>query len=121
MTSKNSTGEDVIRDYHTPASLNKDATKVRELIDWDKEQLHEPVQTLKKTTNELQDLLKAPMKISYLPVHGQSFERAVKLVTEAAGQVYGFERRDGFVRVRVAHRGKMPENNSKQDLVKLLG
>ena len=36
--------------------------------------------------------------------HTQSVERIVKLVTDASYKVCGFDRRDGFIRVRIAYR-----------------
>ena len=60
------------------------------------------------------------MKIPYYPVHLQAIERAVKEVTEASLAVYGFERRDGWVRARAQNRKIMPNLSSKQDLVNLL-
>lgn len=43
----------------------------------------------------------------------------VKEVTAASAAVYGYERRDGFIRGRAAHRELMPMFCSKQDLVNL--
>ena len=44
------------------------------------------------------------MNVSNISVHGQSMERCVKEVTAAAESVYGYERRDGFIRARLEHR-----------------
>ena len=41
-------------------------------------------------------------------------------VTAASEAVYGFHRRDGFIRTRAENRELMPIFNSKQDLEKLL-
>ena len=37
-----------------------------------------------------------------------SFQRAVKLVTEASASVCGQDGRDGFIRARIQHREEMP-------------
>ena len=44
------------------------------------------------------------MSVPTMPVHGQSVERCVKEVSAASQAVYGYERRDGFIRARLAHR-----------------
>ena len=89
------------------------------LIDWDKEKIHEPVFTCKLPQSELRKVLDNPLEIPYYPLHSQSTERAVKQVTEAAAAVCGPEKRDGYVRARVAHREIMPVFQSKKDLKQL--
>ena len=39
-----------------------------------------------------------------MPVHGQSMERCVKEVTADAEAVYGYDRRDGFIKAMLEHR-----------------
>ena len=41
---------------------------------------------------------------NFLYMAGQSMERCVKEVTAAAEAVYGYDRRDGFIRARLEHR-----------------
>ena len=55
------------------------------------------------------------LEVPYFPVHGQAFERSVKLVTEAASAVAGWKKRDGYIRVRRTHRKHIPELNKKSD------
>ena len=44
-----------------------------------------------------------------------AFERTVKLVTEAASAVAGWDKRDGYIRVRRTNRNDMPQLNKKSD------
>ena len=103
------------RDRRTPF-LNMDATNLIGLIDWDIETIHEPVFTCSLTQAEVKDILGRPLDIPYFPLHTQSTERAVKQVTEAAAAVCGPEKRDGYVRARIAHRELIPKFQSKKDM-----
>ena len=47
-----------------------------------------------------------PLKLKH-PCHNQKMQRHVKLVTEAAGAVAGFDRRDGLIRQRIRSRKLM--------------
>ena len=49
-----------------------------------------------------------------------SIERGVKEVTQPSEAMYGFERRDGFIRARAANRKLMPKLNTKKNLEGLL-
>ena len=61
-----------------------------------------------------------PMKVLYYCLHTQGIERAIKEVTEASEAVYGWEKRDGFIRARAENRKLMPIFSSKESLLKLL-
>ena len=98
--------------------LHIDADRLENMISWIGAK--EPVMTCKLSKEELVSLRETPMKVPYYPVHLQAIERAVKEVTEASLAVYGFERRDGWVRARAQNRKIMPNLSSKQDLVNLL-
>ena len=111
-------GDISVRERVTPL-LNIEATTLIEMIDWDREKIYEPVFTCKLTQSELTKVLESPLDIPYYPLHSQSTERAVKQVTEAAAAVCGPEKRDGYVRARVAHREIMPVFQSKKDLKQL--
>ena len=101
------------RSRRNPDTLNSEANSLEELFDWSKEVLHEPLLTCNLSEVEILALKEAPMEVPFFPVHGQSFERTVKMVTEAASQVAGWERRDGHIRVKMKHRKDMPELNQK--------
>ena len=123
------------RDRVTPY-LRMEATTLSGMIDWEKDTVHEPVFSCSLTKAQLREVVDKPMVIPYYPIHTQSTERAVKQVllnkssmlvtnlniylqvTEAAAAVCGPEKRDGYVRARVAHREVMPKFQSKQDLKK---
>ena len=118
--------------------LNMEAKTLTEMIDWGKESIHEPVFTCKLSQAEIKNFIKNPMDVPYYPLHTQSTERAVKQVfvlfriynkkslkifikvTEAAAAVCGPEKRDGYVRARVANREVIPKFQSKKDLGPML-
>ena len=106
------------RARRTPV-LNMEATTLTDLIDWDKETIHEPVFSCTLNQAELKRIQDIPMSVPYYTLHTQSTERAVKQVTEAAAAVCGYERRDGYIRARVKHREIMPKFQSKKDVLRL--
>ena len=97
------TEEDKVRTRHK-VSLNSKATCLRDLIIWKEDEITEPILTLELSEDQIKELVTAPMIVPDLPVHGQSMERCVKEVTAAAEAVYGYDRRDGFIRARLEHR-----------------
>ena len=84
--------------------LNKNATSLRNLIVWDDENISEPILTRDLPAAVIETFESIPMKVDTMTVHGQSVERCVKEVTAAYKAVYGYARRDGFSRARLAHR-----------------
>ena len=64
-------------------------------------------------------MITRPMVVPYYPAHTQGIERVVKEVTAASQAVVGYERRDGFIRGRAAHRDLMPVFSSKKDLAEV--
>ena len=105
-----------MRERKVPSTFNIEATSLTELIDWEREQVTEPVFTSSLSLEEVQNFSHSSMAAPDYPLHSQSCERAVKQVTEASASVCGWERRDGFVRARIANRDLMPLLRSKQDL-----
>ena len=59
------------------------------------------------------------MEVPDWPCHGQSIERRVKQVTEAASKVFSHEKRDGYIRGQELSRRIMSQNQSKKDLINL--
>ena len=97
--------------------LNLDATCLQDLISW--KQAKEPVLTCGINKVELQKFIEVPMKVPYFCLHTQGIERAIKEVTEASEAVFGFARRDGFIRARAENRKLMPVFSSKESLINL--
>ena len=98
--------------------LKEDATKLQDLIKWDRAQ--EPLLTCTLTRKEIKEFYVKPMEVPYQCGHTQPIERAVKEVTAASSSVYGEERRDGWIRSRAANREIMPMCSTKRDLFGLL-
>ena len=108
-----------VRPFKLP-TINFAATHYTELLEWEKELITEPPLTTDLTDAELQDICCQPLQIAAFPVHTVAVERAVKVVTEAAGSVLGEERRHGWISSRLAHRDQLPSIDSKQSFVKSL-
>ena len=100
--------------------FNNSAEKLVELCSWDSN-VFEPVLTCTMTVAEIKEFKERPMVVPYRPVHGQSIERAVKEVTRACEAVIGVEARDGFIRAGIANRQVMPKNETKLNLVRMIG
>ena len=115
---ENEVGDISVRPRKTPF-ININATSLLQLIDWSVD-VYEPPLTCTLTTTEIKKFIDAPMKVPQWPCHGQSIERCVKQVTEAAGKVYSHEKREGYIRGQEASRQLMNKNESKQDLMKLV-
>ena len=97
--------------------LNTEATKLKDLINWD--EATEPINTCKLSKREVLEFIEKPLEVEYRPCHTQAIERAVKEVTAAAGAVCGADRRDGYIRGRALHIELMPRINSKKDLMNM--
>jgi len=89
------------------------ARSYNELTDLNDSTATEPSITMVDLSNE--DLLKlynTPLVLKQ-PCHNQRVERHIKLVTEAAGSVAGFEKRDGMKRQRIRSRQIMKKFHIK--------
>ena len=98
--------------------LNIKANDLKSLISWTK--AHEPLLTCALSKVELLEVKDKPMEAPYYSLHTQGIERGVKEVTHASEAVYGFDRRDGFIRARAENRKLMPKLESKKNLKGLL-
>ena len=65
--------------------------------------------------HDLSDLIRNPLCIPSFSCHTQPVERAIKMMTEAAGSVIGAEARDGYIRQKIRSRKEVPRFDSKQD------
>ena len=98
--------------------LNVNARDLQSLISW--KNSHEPVLTCHMAKEEIIKMKDQAMVVPYYCVHTQGIERAVKEVTQASEAVYGFERRDGWIRARANNRNLMPKLGTKKDLENLV-
>ena len=100
--------------------FNKVPPLVWEATDWTKTvdlgnlKCWEPPVTTKYSDEELYSAIQSPMNFEKFPVHSQSVERCVKLVTEASSSVYGQESRHGFILNKVASRKSRKSFSSKK-------
>ena len=96
--------------------LNKKAVSIKELIDWSKDKVFEPVLSCWLSRTELSQINSEKMIVPKFPIHEQSIERCFQAVTRASSSVFGHEQRDGFIKATLDHRKLMPAQQSKQDL-----
>ena len=113
-------GQNTLREFVPPKTLNFDANHITELIDWDLEKVTEPPLTFNLSNQDLIEIMTVKLEIKSYKVHTQSVERAVKLVTQASISVYGPEARDGYVKATVLSRRIMPKLSSKQDFAVMI-
>ena len=78
-------------------NLQWDAFSWVDMIDWEKASIHIPFIIECLSAEDIEATIQQPHTFPAFPVHTQSVERAVKLVTEACSQVYGEERRHGYI------------------------
>lgn len=76
-----------IRKLEVP-TLQWNATTWDQIIDWDKLVVHEPHILERLSLEQLEAAVDTAIEFPKFPLHSQSVERAVKLVTEASSQVY---------------------------------
>ena len=67
-------------------------------------------------TSSIAKMLTKPLALQH-PCHNQALETHVKLVTEAASVVTGYEKRDGMIRQKIQSRLLMSKFDSKQQFV----
>lgn len=106
--------EHSIRHFQLP-DLQINANDYTEMIDWNQQKITPPPVLNNTSTDELRNILssndnepKYVWEFENFPCHTQAVERTVKLVTEAASTVCGFEMRDGFIRSTLESRQKNP-------------
>ena len=102
----------------TVPKLNWSAKKLEEIIDWSS--ATESILTAKLSKDEIRGFLDHPFTMKAYPCHTQSVERLVKEVSVASAQVFGAERRDGYVLARCNARKLVPKVDRKADFDALL-
>ena len=100
--------------------INIEAESLQDLLDWNGEDIFEPVLTCHIPSEELLKMKETKMSVHKVTVHGQSIERVVQIVTKASGSVFGEDRRDGFIHAMMPHRKLAPSLESKRELQSLL-
>ena len=89
------------------------------MIDIEKK-LYEPPLTMHLSDDQIKAFEKTLLSIPNYPNHTQAVERAVKLTTEAASKVVGFEQRHGMIYPRIKARKLSPRFHSKKDALPML-
>ena len=84
------------------------------------EELYKPPLTMRLSDDQIKAFEKTPLSIPDYPLHTQAVERAVKLTTEAASKVVGFEQRHGMICHRIKARKLIPRFHSKNDALPML-
>ena len=102
-----------VRPFLLP-KVNFSASNFTELLDWKVEDITEPPLTMNLSDEEVQGIRSAPLDMGAFPVHTVAVERAVKVVTEAAGAVVGERQRHGWICSRLRHRQQLPVVSSKK-------
>jgi len=107
---------DEVRKFKLP-KVNMGANSIMELIDWCNEAITEPPLTQQLSDDDLLDIIASPLEVPPYPVHSQTVERMVKVVTEASLKVIGEEARHGYIVAKLKHRSAMPVLSSKKDFM----
>lgn len=86
------------------------------LIQWQCVQVTEPPITMKLSDSELDSFIadKTMFQCEKYPLHTQSVERAIKVVSDVSSHVCGQESRDGFIHARLASRERISTFESKK-------
>ena len=92
-----------LRVYELPI-VNFSATTYYNMFDWNTTTCTEPPLSAGLTEDELNAVVNEPMTIKYYPIHTQSVERAVRLVSQASMEVLGQEERHGHICSTIQHR-----------------
>ena len=108
-----------VRAFSVP-KLNYDADNYHTMIDLESETLTEPPLTYELTDDDLDLIKEEPLTLPPYRSHTQSVERAVKLVSNASGQVYGLESTRGYIKAQIASRKLYKKCDSKTELIKMV-
>lgn len=108
-----------VRPFRVP-KINYDADYYYTMIDWETETLTEPPLTYKLTDDELNQIISDPLTLPPYKSHTQSTERAIKMVTNASGQVYGMESSRGFIKAQIASRKLYGKADTKTEIIKMI-
>ena len=90
-----------LREFRVP-EIDYDADNYHSLIDWESLQLTEPPLTYDLTNDDLDKIIEEPLTLPPYRSHTQSVERAVKLVTDVSGKVYGLLAAQGYIKSKMS-------------------
>lgn len=110
-------GQDTVPRIFRVPSVNFNATTYVEMINWPFDLFIDPPILRGISDETIQSCVDDKSKIISLvggfPCHTQAVERTVKLITEAAKHVCGFDARDGYIMATLRSRLMMPSCNTK--------
>jgi len=106
-------GKVVVRHYKVPKTT-VEAAHFYELTNLDSiKDVSQPPAVMDLDDTSIAQMLTKPLVLQH-PCHNRAVERHVKLVTEAASVVTGYEKRDGMIRQKIQSRLLMSKFDSKQ-------
>ena len=105
-----------LRKFKIP-TLQWGAKKWVDIIDWDSADstIHEPTILTRLDNEELNSAITTPIIMPEFPVHSQSVERGVKLVSEAATKAVGEEKRHQHILSIIESRAMRAACDTKKD------
>jgi len=111
-----SSRKDAVRQFKVP-KINVGATHFYELTNLDSiKDISQPPAVMDLDNTSIAQMLTTPLVLQH-PCHNQAVERHVKLVSEAASVVTGYEKRDGMICQKFQSRVLMSKFDSKQQIV----
>ena len=105
-----------VRRFEVPKAINTNAESFFEMVNLDDSDFRQPPAINDLSSSEIASIADNPLKLDH-PSHNQAVERHVKVVTEASGQVVGYERRDGLICQKLKSHMIMKKFNTKQQFV----
>ena len=102
-----------IREFRPP-QIRDNAETLQDLLPPLEQCTLEPPLTKVLSDEELKEIVQRPYCVD-IPCHSQGVERCVRMVTEAASSVYGYDARDGYIRAVIKSRDFMPTFETKKD------
>ena len=103
-----------VRRFSIPP-LNWSARNWCDIIDWETAKVHEPSILKKLDSDQLEASKSEPVIFPNFPLHSQSVERCVKLVTEASTKVVGEAKRHQHILSVVGARKIRKSCDTKKD------
>ena len=113
---ESNSGDKSVRPFKVP-KVNLKCKSYADLIDWDQEEVTEPIITADFTLDDLEKVKHTPIKLDKFPCHSQGCERAVKETSRASAKVVGWVAKDGFFHLSGLCRNLMKKFASKKDFI----